>query len=261
MFEKTQSFGMNGQNYEGIQQKVVNILQNDLNYSTNTTRLGNSLLRINYFDENLDKEKQKDNRITILQEPKRRIYIQIKGKLRDDQVGQIWMKLEKDLKLSKEAKEIKVPRPSKEDIIYQIIELIKLKGYTINYDDAEDFLENFFLKYDRLPKNEEISSIVKGYIIMMNEDYLPEQVEVSNQTEPLSETITTILDGKQETNLSEPANTSVVVVKSPIGRRRCPSCGDESSVNEVTDKSIVLMDYPRIYGKKKYCGKCGYDWR
>ena len=68
MFEKTQSFDMNGQNYEGIQQKVVNILQNDLNYITNTTRLGKSLLRINYFNKNLDKEKQKENRITILQE-------------------------------------------------------------------------------------------------------------------------------------------------------------------------------------------------
>ena len=66
MFEKTQSFDMNGQNYEGIQQKVVNILQNDLNFLTNTTRLGKSLLRINYFDNKLDKEEQRENRITIL---------------------------------------------------------------------------------------------------------------------------------------------------------------------------------------------------
>ncbi|GAH31499.1 unnamed protein product, partial [marine sediment metagenome] len=45
MLEKTQSFDMNGQNYQGIQQKVENILQKDLNYSINTTRLGKSLLR------------------------------------------------------------------------------------------------------------------------------------------------------------------------------------------------------------------------
>lgn len=78
MLEKTQSFDMNGQNYEGIQQKVENILQKDLNYSINTTRLGNSLLRINYFNDNLDKEKQKENRITILQEPKRKFTFKLK---------------------------------------------------------------------------------------------------------------------------------------------------------------------------------------
>ena len=76
MFERTQSFDVNGQNYEGIQQKVEKILQKDLNLSTNTSRLGKSLLRINYFNNQLDKEGQKENRITILQEPKRRIYIQ-----------------------------------------------------------------------------------------------------------------------------------------------------------------------------------------
>ena len=146
MLEKTQSFDMNGQNYQGIQQKVENILQKDLNYSINTTRLGKSLLRINYFNDKLDKEKQRENRITILQEPKRRIYIQIKGKLRDEQVAKIWMKLEKDLHLTTQVKDTKVILPTKEDIIYQVIELIKLKGYTIDYDDAQDFHENFQLK-------------------------------------------------------------------------------------------------------------------
>ncbi|MFX1425038.1 MAG: hypothetical protein ACFFBE_01195 [Promethearchaeota archaeon] len=261
MLEKTQSFDMNGQNYEGIQQKIVNILQNDLNFSTNTTRLGKSLLRINYFNDKLNKEEQKENRITILQEPKKRIYIQIKGKLKDEQVGQIWTTLEMDLNLSRKVNKVRVPHPSKDNIIYQIIELIKLKGYSINYSDAKEFLENFYEKYERLPKNEELGSIVKGYIIMINEDFLSEQVESSIQTEVMSETITTIIDGNEETFISEPNINSKVVVENPIGRRRCPSCGDESSIHEVTDKSIVLLDYPRIYGKKKYCGKCGSDWR
>ena len=180
--------------------------------------------------------------------------------MKDDQIGQIWMKLEKDLNLSKKIKENKVTAPSEEDIIYQIIELIKLKGYTINYSDAEEFLEKFFLKYKRLPKSEELSSIVKGYIIMINEDYLSKQ-ETLSQSELGSESIYTILDGEEGMNISGSNNNSVLDVEDSIGRRRCPSCGDESSVHEVTDKSIILMDYPRIYGKKKYCGKCGYDWR
>ena len=237
------------------------VLQKDLNFSINTTRLGNSLLRINYFNEKLDKGKQKENRITLLQEPKRRIYIQIKGKLRDEQVAKIWLKLENDLHLTTQVKEKKVTLPTKEDIIYQIIELIKLKGYSIDFGDAQGFLENFHLKYGRLPKNEEITSIVKGYVIMINEDYLSKQTEASIQTEHLSTSIATIIGGSEDETSSGTYNSSVVVPENPIVRRRCPSCGDEGSIHEVTDKSIVLMDYPRIYGKKKYCGKCGYDWR
>jgi hypothetical protein len=261
MLEKTQSFDMNGQNYNGIQQKVESILQKDLNYSIKTTRLGNSLLRINYFNDKLDKEKQKENRITILQEPKRRIYIQINGKLKDDQVAKIWMKLENELHLTTQKKEKKVTLPTKEDIIYQIIELIKLKGYTIDYADAQSFLENFQLKYGRLPKKEEINSIVQGYVIMINEDYHSKKAEASIQAEHSSETIATILEGSEVINPVEPFNNGVAILENPTGRRRCPNCGDESSIHEVTDKNIVLMDYPRIYGKKKYCGRCGWDWR
>ena len=261
MFEKTQSFGMNGQNYEGIRQKVENILQKDLMYSTNTKRLGKTLLRISYFNEKVDKGEQKDNRITILQEPERRIYIQIKGRLRDDQIGQIWAKLENDLNLSKQTTQKKVKLPSKEEIIQEIIEQIKLKGYTINYNDAQDFLENFHEKYDRLPKNEEINSIVKGYVIMINEDYLLETTEALVQSEPSTENVTTILEDNEVEMQLGSYNNSVVVLENPTGRKKCPSCGNEGLIHEVDDKKIILMDYPRIYGKKNCCAECGYEWR
>ncbi len=260
MFEKTQSFDMNGQNYESIRQKVEHILQKDLMYSTDTKRLGKTLLRISYFNEDIDKEEQKDNRITILQEPERRVYIQIMGRLRDDQIRQMWTKLENDLNLSKQIKQKKVTLPSKQEIIQEIIELIKLKGYTIDYNDAQDFLENFEEKYARLPKNEEISSIVKGYVIMINEDYLLEKTEASIQSEPLSESIESILEGNLD-EIQESYNNNMVVLENPIGRRKCPSCGNEGLIHEVDDKNIILMDYPRIYGKKNCCPKCGKEWR
>jgi hypothetical protein len=261
MLEKTQSFDMNGQNYNGIRQKVEHILQKDLLYTTNTRELGETLLRISYFNKDVDKEEQKDNRITILQEPERRIYIQIKGQLRDDQVNQIWTKLENDLHLSRQIKHKKVETPRKEKLIQEIIKLIKLKGYALDYDEAQQFLENFHKKYDRLPKNEELSSIVKGYVIMINEDYLLEKAEALIQIESPTESINSILEREEFNNSLGTYNNGVVVVKNSIGRRKCPSCGDEWSIHEVTDKSKVLMDYPRIYGKKKYCGKCGYEWR
>ena len=261
MFERTQSFDMNGQNYTGVQHKIENILQKDLIFSTNTTRLGKTLCRICYFNEKINKEEQKDNRITILQESERRIYIQINGRLRDDQIRQIWLKLENDLNLTKQVKQKKVTLPSNDEIIQEIIELIKLKGYTIDYNDAQDFLENFQEKYDRLPKKEEISSIVKGYIIMINEDYLLESAELSIQNEPSTESIATILEEDEIEIPSGSNNNSIVVLENPIGRKKCPSCGNEGLIHEVDDKNIILMDYPRIYGKKNCCAECGYEWR
>ncbi|MFX1344296.1 MAG: hypothetical protein ACFFBC_02200 [Promethearchaeota archaeon] len=261
MLEKTQSFDMNGQNYDGIRRKVEHILQKDLMYTTNTKRLGETLLRISYFKENVDEEEQKDNRITILQEPERRIYIQIKGRLRDDQVAQIWTKLESDLNLTRQIKKKKIDIPRKEKIIQEIIKSIKIKGYAIDYNDAQEFLENFHKKYDRLPKSEEISSIVKGYVIMINEDYLLEKSEPSIQIESPSKSINSILEGEELKNSSGIYDNNAVALENPVGRKKCPSCGNEGLIHEVDDKSIILMDYPRIYGKKNICADCGYEWR
>ncbi|MFW9876974.1 MAG: hypothetical protein ACFFG0_28095 [Candidatus Thorarchaeota archaeon] len=261
MLEKTQSFDMNGQNYEGIRQKIEHILQNDLMYSIDTKRLGKTLLRITYFNDDVDKEEQKVNRITILQETERRVYIQIMGQLSDDQIGKIWAKLEKDSNLSKQIKQKKLKQPSKEEIIQKITELINLKGYALDYNDAQDFVESFQQKYGRLPKNEEINSIVQGYVRMVKEDYLLEKSKTSNQNEIITEKITTIMENDKVEIPSGSYNNSNVILENAIERRKCPSCGDEGSIHEVTDKSIILLDYPRIYGKKKYCGKCGFEWR
>ena len=48
-----------------------------------------------------------------------------------------------------------------------------------------------------------------------------------------------------------------------ISRRECPGCGNtvKSFIQEVTDKTNIIMDYPRMYGKKIKCGKCGIEWR
>jgi len=254
MFERTQSFDMNGREYTGIQTKIENILHKELKFSTNSIKLGKSLLRITYFDENIDKEKQKNNRITILQEPEKRVYVQIKGQLKDGQVEKIWQELEKELKVSKIFEEKKETLHTKDKLIENIIESIKLKGYSINNTDARNFIESFQEKYDRLPIDQEINSIVKGYIIMKNEDYLLKKTEtLIENNEPIIET------SEIETHANSYSSSALNVGES-VGRRRCPSCGDQTSIHEVIDKKLILMDYPRIYGKKKYCGSCGLEW-
>jgi len=46
-------------------------------------------------------------------------------------------------------------------------------------------------------------------------------------------------------------------------RRICPKCGEDrrNMIHESVDKEIIIHDYPKMYGKKYKCGKCGQEWR
>ena len=57
--------------------------------------------------------------------------------------------------------------------------------------------------------------------------------------------------------------SGVLTIEKSDGRRRCPSCNEENKymIHEETDKTVIIMDYPRVYGKKWKCGKCGTIWR
>ncbi len=46
-------------------------------------------------------------------------------------------------------------------------------------------------------------------------------------------------------------------------RRKCPQCGNQKkqSIQELLDKTNIILAYPRIYGKKYKCGQCGNEWR
>jgi len=58
-------------------------------------------------------------------------------------------------------------------------------------------------------------------------------------------------------------DTSILTVEKLEGRRKCPECGtdDPHMIHESTDKSNIILDYPRVYGKKYSCGQCGVIWR
>lgn len=62
--------------------------------------------------------------------------------------------------------------------------------------------------------------------------------------------------------MSEDKNGILTIEKSD-GRRKCPSCNEENKymLHEETDKTVIIMDYPKVYGKKYKCGKCGTIWR
>ena len=58
-------------------------------------------------------------------------------------------------------------------------------------------------------------------------------------------------------------DTSILTIEKLEGRRKCPECGtdDPHMIHESTDKSNIILDYPRVYGKKYTCGSCGLIWR
>ncbi len=55
----------------------------------------------------------------------------------------------------------------------------------------------------------------------------------------------------------------IMDIDAPEGRRKCPKCGEDNKfkIKESTDKSVILLDYPKVYGKKFKCGQCGVEWR
>ncbi|MFX0072124.1 MAG: hypothetical protein ACFFAO_13630 [Candidatus Hermodarchaeota archaeon] len=272
MLERTQSFGIKDKSNTDIQKIMEDVLQKSLNYSTKTAKLGNTLLRINYFDENIDKELQKENKITILKDPEKKIYVKVNGKISDEQINQLWNELAKSLEISDDLEKYIEKIFSKDEIISNITKKIQDRGYNIVKSDAETFIENFQERYNRLPKKDEINSIVKGYIIMIDQDNLihkeeeitsiTKEVSTENNVNIFKETLDKLTVSKHSNPISlRSYENGVLVIEKPLGRRKCPSCNNEGLIHEIDDKSIILMDYPRIYGKKCCCAECGCEWR
>jgi len=160
----------------------------------------------------------------------------------------------------------------KDYIINDIIKEIEDKGFDIDKVYVEHFIENFQEQYHRLPKKNEIHSIVKSYIKVIEGDNqelikvpLGKEESVSEQMEPV------IKNFIQKKNIiksisSEPMfkySGEVLTLPKPNGRRTCPICGDESwfKIHETIDKHYIICQYPRIYGKKYTCSGCGCQWR
>lgn len=59
------------------------------------------------------------------------------------------------------------------------------------------------------------------------------------------------------------ADDGIITVEKSDARRVCPKCGQDRKhmIHESIDKSNIILDYPRMYGKKYKCGSCGCEWR
>ncbi len=73
-------------------------------------------------------------------------------------------------------------------------------------------------------------------------------------------------DIKKEISAAPVATSSsdgILTIEYTEGRRKCPKCFNEnkSMIHESTDKTNIILDYPKMYGKKYKCGECGQEWR
>ena len=79
------------------------------------------------------------------------------------------------------------------------------------------------------------------------------------------------IEQKKENVISESVfSKNVASLEMPEGkilqgesRRECPKCGNHNKmlIRETTDRTNIICDYPRMYGKKYHCGECGVEWR
>lgn len=60
-----------------------------------------------------------------------------------------------------------------------------------------------------------------------------------------------------------PSDFSKKPIVEGASRRECPICGNTNKIqiHEIVDRTHIICDYPRMYGKKYKCGSCGREWR
>ncbi|MBY9008074.1 MAG: hypothetical protein KGD63_15135 [Candidatus Lokiarchaeota archaeon] len=97
--------------------------------------------------------------------------------------------------------------------------------------------------------------------------------EISDKIQPETKSIVTdsTSQPKLDESISSKANqripdrkdNSIITIEKSEGRRVCPKCNEEKKnmLHESVDKSNIIMDYPRVYGKMYKCGACGAEWR
>ncbi len=161
----------------------------------------------------------------------------------------------------------------KEYIIEDIVREVNQKGLNIEKIYVESFIDNFFDEYERLPKRSEINPIVSSYIKMI-EDNAP-IIEISQKSGAFDSNIDVIEPVVKSFIQKKNIITSIkseglfcrsgemLTIPKPEGRRLCPMCDNENwyKIHETIDRTDIICDYPKIYGKKYTCSGCGTVWK
>ena len=132
-----------------------------------------------------------------------------------------------------------------------------LKSKVPNASNLEKINEMYKIKIDELErdikiykKNQEIIQLDLKESEKNVFTFQKKVIETKNQT--------------QELPVKKIEQPKIEILKlSSEGRRKCPNCNNvnQASIHELVDKTKIVMDYPRVYGKKYKCGDCGMEWK
>ncbi|MFX1530791.1 MAG: hypothetical protein ACFFBC_06735 [Promethearchaeota archaeon] len=154
-----------------------------------------------------------------------------------------------------------------ENLIEQLMqENEALKKRISELEEENDLLKHIDYSYNEPspPIEKEAKKPMKLFKKIIEKDITeslePIQVEIHKAPELLEE---------QELEIQPDLESPVPMISSsnkPIvegySRRQCPHCDNDRHmfIYEEIDKTNIIMAYPRIYGKKYKCGKCGTNW-
>ncbi|MBN1800421.1 MAG: hypothetical protein JW891_02890 [Candidatus Lokiarchaeota archaeon] len=164
MHEKLKSYDIKNCTHEDITKIIKDGLEK-LSFHTRTAKLGKNIIKINYYDELIDENLQRNNKILILQDPYNDCHINFKGKLNDVHISELWRDLTSTINNTGRKVVENTQQLCREDATYMIIDMIEKQGFEIETLRAIEFIENFQNRYGRLPYENEILPIVKGYIL------------------------------------------------------------------------------------------------
>jgi hypothetical protein len=155
------------------------------------------------------------------------------------------------------------------DILKAENEELKKRIYDLEKENS--LLKGKISKIEEKPlKQEEIAPI------QVNSTYTPAASLEAEEVESISLSEVSIESPVQESTESHFGSEVSFDIHAPVpslggtdkpiiegySRRICPHCDNnrQMSIQEKIDKTNILMQYPRIYGKKYMCGLCGTNW-
>ncbi len=92
---------------------------------------------------------------------------------------------------------------------------------------------------------------------------LEEEPFEKEEIQPIEHQKEIVISGSIFSQEVAPLEMSKGQILQGVSRRECPKCGNKNKtlIRETIDKTHLISDYPRMYGKKYHCGDCGVEWR
>jgi len=126
-----------------------------------------------------------------------------------------------------------------------------LKNNIIDLEEQIKLYKGIADSIEKVPESKEVKKPVKLFKKSKKKEEIKAPVEKKEEVMVDSQIF-------KET----PKRATQTIIEGP-SRRECPVCGNSKHgfIQEVTDKTKLISDYPRMFAKKLRCGECGQEWR